>query len=563
MRYAGRLDDGQNGWNGDCNNPEAGDACWGVDDPSVQVTYEPGHAYTWWVHAINSCGVWSDVADNYPVDIVDPSRGPATIDVDTNFDGTVQPGVRTVRWDSVEIVAGYALRIDDATANGWNGACNGGQNPGDVCEDVGGGTTTYNYNFQAGHSYTIWVHSLVCGSISNPASVSVSVPPPPPPDSAPYGTFDSASCTQLNGWACDADNYSQALQVDFFSDGGNFLGSTQANVVREPAVGAACGGGTSAHGFNGYLLDPTNPRHAPLFDGAPHTIVAYAIGIDSAGTQNSNNPAINDPAPQESVTCTLPTPTPAPWIKLRDTSFQGKGTVTSEIPDPVDAFESSSDTTSPFFVGRDPAAPAAVREGVVAAPGLQLDADNSNANEKASTSDWRAVPYTPSTSFNKARYLLYVKSRKQHKTVSSLAGVTGNGIWNVTSPSTINAAFVAGLPAGARAVIIVNGAATITDSIPDTGRSIAILANSITVAPSVGEINAILVADSLNTGAADLGLKIVGNLIVTSAGSLTNGRTQNAAANNKPSLFVVHNTRTFMNLLPYLSTNKFEWKQLQ
>lgn len=89
------------------------------------------------------------------------------------------------------------------------------------------------------------------------------------------GSVNSAGCN-ANGWTCDANNYSQALRVDFYADTtapSGYIGNTTANGLREPAVGSQCGGNRN-HGFSFNLPNS-------LKDGNPHTIYAYAINIYS------------------------------------------------------------------------------------------------------------------------------------------------------------------------------------------------------------------------------------------------------------------------------------------
>lgn len=122
---------------------------------------------------------------------------------------------------------------------------------------------------------------------------------------APKGFFDPSTCSTFNGWACDQDNYGQALRIDFYRDGpagsgGIFMGNTMANLTREAAVGAQCGG-NSSHGF---IYSPPNPPS----DGLTHTIYAYAINIGTAGT----NPALNN-SPRSMVCPIIATPTPTPY----------------------------------------------------------------------------------------------------------------------------------------------------------------------------------------------------------------------------------------------------------
>jgi len=78
-----------------------------------------------------------------------------------------------ISWNAVPQATYYRLRVDDRI-DGWSGSCSTTSLP-DVCDD-NVLETQYDYDFQAGHSYSIWVHaSNVCGNSSS-ASVSCSVP---------------------------------------------------------------------------------------------------------------------------------------------------------------------------------------------------------------------------------------------------------------------------------------------------------------------------------------------------------------------------------------------------
>ncbi|HLD04410.1 MAG TPA: LamG domain-containing protein, partial [Candidatus Nanoarchaeia archaeon] len=76
-------------------------------------------------------------------------------------------------------------------------------------------------------------------------------------------------------WVCDGDDYSKPVSVHFYMNGpagsGTFIGSTEANTVRESAVAAQCGGNAN-HGF--YFPTPSY-----LKDGLSHLIYAHAINI--------------------------------------------------------------------------------------------------------------------------------------------------------------------------------------------------------------------------------------------------------------------------------------------
>ncbi len=108
-----------------------------------------------------------------------------------------------------------------------------------------------------------------------------SITPTPADISDPIGNHDSSSCSVITGWACDKNNYSEALTVEFYADnpkdaGGIFLGNTIANIPRESVVAQMCGG-RRAHGFSF-----TTP--ASLANGRPHKIYAYANNIGLGST---------------------------------------------------------------------------------------------------------------------------------------------------------------------------------------------------------------------------------------------------------------------------------------
>lgn len=94
--------------------------------------------------------------------------------------------------------------------------------------------------------------------------------------SNPKGFLDLATCNTIEGWACDADNYSTPLEINFYKDGpagegGTIIGSTRAERQREEAVGSACGGNRN-HGF--LFNTPETVK-----DDLTHSIYAYAINI--------------------------------------------------------------------------------------------------------------------------------------------------------------------------------------------------------------------------------------------------------------------------------------------
>lgn len=115
--------------------------------------------------------------------------------------------------------------------------------------------------------------------------------------SNPIGFHDGADCTRTWGWACDAEDDSTPLTVEFYADGpagsgGKLVGAVTANLTRD--LGSYCGGKTN-HGFSFSTPDS-------LKDGKPHTLYAYAI---KGGSQRipGANPLLGTPT---TITCSAP-----------------------------------------------------------------------------------------------------------------------------------------------------------------------------------------------------------------------------------------------------------------
>lgn len=110
---------------------------------------------------------------------------------------------------------------------------------------------------------------------------------------APTGWLDSASCTSVNGWACDPD-ISGPINVHIYVDG-VFKTSVLANDAGEAAIGPFCGG-TTAHRWH------WNVQPSQYFGLGLHNVNAYPIGVDSGGNPNGENPELQ--GSPKSPTCT-------------------------------------------------------------------------------------------------------------------------------------------------------------------------------------------------------------------------------------------------------------------
>lgn len=122
---------------------------------------------------------------------------------------------------------------------------------------------------------------MVVSILATPAVVSAA--------SSPVGNLDGAvSGEMIQGWACDPDNFNQALTIHLYDGPAENHNPITLNLVadqtREAAIGSFCGG-TTNHAF--YFTIPTN-----LKDGKVHQIYGYAIniGTDAPNTHLGGSP---------------------------------------------------------------------------------------------------------------------------------------------------------------------------------------------------------------------------------------------------------------------------------
>lgn len=88
------------------------------------------------------------------------------------------------------------------------------------------------------------------------------------------------------GWGCDRSVPNEQVWLHIWRDDNVFLGAAHANIYRESAVGAACGG-SSQHGFYAKLV--VNPS---LLDWKTHSVYVYVIG-PSGSERLSPTPSIS------------------------------------------------------------------------------------------------------------------------------------------------------------------------------------------------------------------------------------------------------------------------------
>ncbi len=252
----------------------------------------------------------------------------------------------------------------------------------------------------------------------------------------------------------------------------------------------------------------------------------------------------NTPTPSP----TIPPAVPGPWIKLKNSSFISVNNLTNNIPLVPVIYDTDDDATANFIISE---------AGVVGAAAINITGLNTNA--KTGSPEYKAL-YSPNPySLTPNSYLSYINARKQHKSITDLSGIEGDGIYiyKGTSPLEINAPLSAVFDNNI--VLVTTGVININTNL-SPGGSNAFLASQINFDSTVTEASGIFIANDVTTGTtANQGLKIIGNLVAQT--SLTNGREWSDL--NIPSLFIVFDSQKYIDLLPYLSTASYEWRQVQ
>lgn len=236
------------------------------------------------------------------------------------------------------------------------------------------------------------------------------------------------------------------------------------------------------------------------------------------------------------------------WIKLKNSSFGSLGSLTNVLPLNIAAYDGDDDVLQRYFiinsVGNDP--------GLVTAQTINT------GTAAVSIKGWKADSYTRATALTPSTFTQYVKSRKEHQIITNLSDLAEDKINLWQGNLTINnqANFN-----NKKVVLIVTG--TVTLDMPNfqpANAALAILAQTINFTSSVNYAEGIFIAQTINTGSnTSQGLKIKGNLVAFS--SFVNGREW--PDNSQPSVFIVFDQEQYIDLLPYLSTANYEWRQIQ
>ena len=281
----------------------------------------------------------------------------------------------------------------------------------------------------------------------------------------------------------------------------------------------------------------------PTIWGTPTTCTVKCGG----GTQNHTNQC----GTTETIACNT-SACPA-WTKLKDSSYVSTNSLYNLLSLTPVAYDADDTTDQYFIVGND---------GVVAAPGIELDISNVTPTAKTGNPEYKVI-YTPeSYSLTPSSFLSYVRARKEYKVITDLGEITGSGIYVYSGDLAISSN-VTPFNQSYKIVLIVSGTVTISAA-PDntftpTGTA-ALVATTINFDSTITEAHGIFIGRTISTGTnANQGLKIVGNLIAQT----TLSNTREWPTTTKPSVFIKFDQAKYISLLPYLSTASYQWRQIQ
>ena len=265
------------------------------------------------------------------------------------------------------------------------------------------------------------------------------------------------------------------------------------------------------------------------------------------GTQNITNQC-GTTVPQACNTSACPA-----WTKLKDSSFISPNNLFNMISLVPVAYDADDTTEQYFVVGTG---------GVVAAPAIDIEVSNLSSTAKTGNPEYKVI-YTPTYSMTPSLFLSYVKARKEYKVITSLNEINGSGIYVYEGDITIDSESSPFDTAG-NIVLISTGTVTVIRVAPATVftpvGSAAIIAPTINFSSNLTEATGIFIGNTISTGTnTTQGLKIIGNLIAQTA--LSNNREW--PTTTRPSLFIKFDQTKYINLLPYLSTASYQWRQIQ
>ena len=398
-----------------------------------------------------------------------------------------------------------------------------------------------------------------CGGSTFSATSSITCDPPANPDPATI----QGDLQQKSGTGCYTADASHTFYINSIStttSNGCVISVCKANPPVPP---------------NGIMPNPaaTDYNCAITFDGAtclnqdpPTWPTSATVNLTGATTTNpgfsftgwTDPPGTCQTAPTNSILVAAGSSTTKNltfnflgdrWLKAKDTSFNPSsttGTTAVSIPIFANPFPASNDTGTPYFI--------------IGQAGSALGVSVLPSTAYSTPNNWNDSGYSHTPAMSATNFISYIKSRKNYQPISDLAPttITADGVYLWTGGTlTIN-----DLTNLDHNIVLMSSGEIIIDKEPfisPSSKSLTIVANIITFNNSVYKANGIFIANTINTGTASQGLQIVGNL--NALYTFNNDRSWSDTS--IPSIFVEFDPVQYINLLPYLSTASYDWRQIQ
>lgn len=255
---------------------------------------------------------------------------------------------------------------------------------------------------------------------------------------------------------------------------------------------------------------------------------------------------------------TITVTNPGPWYKLKDASLYKIGGITNSVVTTINKFtdevsETDDTTTRNTIIGDN---------GIGSTDGSYNPGPSYNPIALG-TNNWHNAGYTFTQSLISG-FTDYVRARKENVTITALGNIETNKVNLITGDQTITDAVLTKAPF----VLIISGNVAINADFNNgaSPKSLSIISSGkITFDASVTYANGLFIANDVEIGGSGAGatdtngLKIKGNLV--SSHAFTNNR--NRQDNSRPSLFIVLEPDQFIDLLPLISTSKYDFQQTQ
>ena len=208
--------------------------------------------------------------------------------------------------------------------------------------------------------------------------------------------------------------------------------------------------------------------------------------------------------------------------------------------------------------------------GVVVSNGTQTAGLSSAPNNGISARGWQAGDYqTSATKYVGSSFITFAKGQKQVQSINSLSDSAftsaSSGIFLIRSDLTLNNSNISALN-NKYVILMSEGTIRISDDFTPTNSNIALFARTIYIENAVTSVQAILSANTIyvtspaNT-TSTTPLSIIGSL--SAQQPIDMSKRARRDDDLKPSVFVQADPGAYLTLLPYMSTTKTEYKQIQ